>query len=176
MINFEPTTIGIGSVIVAIVGGIAVIVVRFFIDRPRNKVLREDIEDLKKSRDESRAEHERDLLELQKVRIEAAAARELATNRAKVDELFAYIKQLVTDGQPRQEKLLGDIATLSQAVVDALKNGHELRNQTNQVLVEHNKEALERHEQQMSVMAGMTDMLRKLAEAFDVKLNGKAGG
>jgi hypothetical protein len=78
----------------------------------------------------------------------------------------------VVEGQPRQQQLLADIARLAQAVADALKDGHELRNQTNQVLVEHNKEAIERHDQQMQVMAGMTEMLQKLAAAFDVKLNG----
>lgn len=187
MINFEPTTIGIGSVIVALVGGIIVIVVRWFVDRPRNALLRQDIDDLKKSRDDARTELERAKTEaaaqhaetqrqLADAQRDAAAAKELATNRAKVDELFAYIQKLVVEGQPRQEKLMTDIAKLSQAVVDALQSGHELRNQTNQVLVEHNKEALERHDQQMLVMGGMADALRRIAEAFDVKLNGKAGG
>jgi F0F1-type ATP synthase membrane subunit b/b' len=186
VIQFEPTTIGIGSIVVAIVVGVVAFVIRTYVDKPRNDVLRQDIDDLKKSRDDARNEltiakadaavqHAETQRQLHDAQRDAAAAKELATNRAKVDELFAYIQKLVIEAQPRQEKLMSDIAKLTGAVVTALETGHELRNQTNQVLVEHNKEALERHDQQMSVMSGMTDMLRKLADAFDVKLNGKAG-
>jgi len=170
--TFEPTTVGIGSIIVAIVVGVVAFLIRTFVDKPRNDVLRQDVSDLKASRDDARKERETLLKEHEIVKVRLAAAEELVTNRAKVDELFAYIQKLVIEGQPRQEKLLGQITLLSESVRDTVQQTRTMHEQNLDRYDEHNREALERHTQQMDVMRSMTALLEKIAKAFDIKLNG----
>jgi hypothetical protein len=181
-VNFEPTTVGLGAVI-AILSGVAVVIVRFFVDRPRNKVLREDVEDLKLSRDDARkelglvsadakADREHFETEITKTKAEALAAKELATSRARVDELFAWMKDLVAKGQPRQEQLMEEIASLGRNLMDAVATGHALRGETLNLIQKHELEAIARHEALMRLAKAQTDLLGRIASAFDVKMNG----
>lgn len=174
MLTFDPTTVGIGAVI-SIVGGIALILVRYFVDRPRNNVLRQDVDDLMKSRDEARKE--RDLMAARLVAAEAkaTAATELATGRARVDELFKFVQDQVVAGSARQEAMVRDVHSLATSVEKSI----DLRAETIDRMIEHERKCIDRHDQQMGLMKSMTDLLQgnatlltRIADAFDVKNGG----
>jgi hypothetical protein len=187
------TPVGLAALIIAVITGVLqwrASRQREMEDKPATKLLRERINDLVEARADdkeailaAKVEADAAKVEAAKARQDAAMAREIATGRAKVDELFEYAKTEVVKSVERQERTIAEVKNIAAALMEAVETGHALRNETMRAIVErheiemkvhqeHARISLERHDQQMAVMRQTAELLTKMAAAFDVKING----
>jgi hypothetical protein len=144
------TPVGVAALVVAIATGL----VQYFRDQPAARLLRERIDDLEKARTADRIKMADTTADLAKAQAEATAAKELATNRAKVDELFAYIKSIMDESRPRTERF----SEILETTLEGLK--------------QHDNLARERHMQEMKVLDGVARVMERMARELDIRTNG----